>query len=612
MTCPIIHSHCDSTTNAMCVCDMSYTSCSTPGGTACVSLTADPNNCGACGTVCDATMGYTCLNSTCVCGAGMYGLCPGVDGGADVCSDPTSDQHNCGFCGNDCKELQCSNGSCTCNAPFNECIPTLPDGGYVPDGGIVTADGGVLLPDHYCANISNDIDNCGKCGGICGNPAQSHDARAMAWACVSMNGGPGICACQPGFFECQTSASAPPNCVNLATDSLNCGSCNNACVGGKCNNSKCDCTDPGYVLCTTSPDNDPDKCHLPPTSNTHCAPCGSASQCAGGDPCGVDCTAISTVPGPFCDNGTCACTLNKDAGTICVLPDAGGTPFCTDLSSDTANCGSCGNTIETPPFNSCSNGRQSCNTATGEQLCAVNDPMGMLLPDASFCTNTNHGDPLHCGDCFAPFANCNNWNGTNSVCFSAACSCPSDVTIADDGGHDGGPAPLCVVTSNQGMCSCDLTGTPPGCADPGPISWSADIFPLFGTLPDGGTAPNALGCTAAGCHAAGAVNAGFLDLSDVDAGYTGLVTGPLPNGKTCTTPPIPATVGAFDCPCTAMVVPGANDPNTSVLLSILKTGNFPNACNNQAIHQDSLGNRLKYATCAQLIVANWIDGGALP
>jgi hypothetical protein len=213
-TCPIIHSSCDSTTNGKCACDYGYTPC----GASCVSLTSDSRNCGSCGNVCDATSGYTCLNSTCVCGAGMFGLCPATDGGADVCSDPTSDPHNCGSCGNDCGSLQCSNSSCTCNAPLQECVS--------PAGA------------RYCANISNDIDNCGGCGALCGPPEQSHAGRAIAWQCVSQTGGPGFCACNTGYFGCQA-PYGPVNCVDLATDSQNCGACNNVCDVNACTNSRC-------------------------------------------------------------------------------------------------------------------------------------------------------------------------------------------------------------------------------------------------------------------------------------------------------------------------------------------------------------------------------------
>ena len=60
---------------------------------ACVNLTSDANNCGACGNVCAS--GRTCVNSVCSCGAGQT-LC------ASVCVSLTSDPNNCGACGNTC------------------------------------------------------------------------------------------------------------------------------------------------------------------------------------------------------------------------------------------------------------------------------------------------------------------------------------------------------------------------------------------------------------------------------------------------------------------------------------------------------------------------------
>jgi hypothetical protein len=323
--------------------------------------------------------------------------------------------------------------------------------------------------------------------------------------------------------------------------------------------------------------------------------CGNAS----GDNCGTDCTAL--IHGAICDNGTCACTLNADAGTICGL-DAGLTPFCTDLSSDPNNCGDCFAAIQ-PPFDTCASGRPACDPS--ETLCQ--------LPDASFCTNINRGDPSHCGSCAGPASDCNVWNGANSICESSSCSCSPDVNLADGGNPDGGPAAHCIDDVSKGTCICNSTGA---CIpEVIPLSWGHDIFPLFQTGPGGVTSASKLGCTASGCHTGGeSAAAGHIDFSDVDAGFASLLTGPIFSGKTCTTPPAPSTTGTFDCPCVAAAVPDLTDPTkSSVLEQILSNGTFPQKCGTNQTHTDPTTNqRLVFSPCAQLIVTQWINDGANP
>ena len=60
---------------------------------ACVFLSSDPNNCGACGHVCPG--GHLCVNGTCQeCPQSYQTLCGGT------CTDVSWDSNNCGACGN--------------------------------------------------------------------------------------------------------------------------------------------------------------------------------------------------------------------------------------------------------------------------------------------------------------------------------------------------------------------------------------------------------------------------------------------------------------------------------------------------------------------------------
>jgi hypothetical protein len=626
------------------------------------------------------------LHSTCNSATAICACDPGFTSCGGACVSLREDPHNCGSCGSGCGGLDCVGGTCGCSLPRSLC---LADAG--PD-----AEGGVP----FCADFSQDLDNCGACGSLCGPVGESMAVRSIAWQCFSTSGGPGVCACNGHYQSCQASSSATPDCIDVSADSQNCGACHHVCVGGLCKADVCDCSRPGFVACASTTDaTDPDWCHLPLTTDTHCgdadpehcgfdctklhsvcsagacvcAPgfvlcrigaslqcidlsgdafnCGAcghactggvctsqacdcsapgyvacsattsttdpdwchlpeltATHCGDTDPshCGVDCTR-SGVPSAFCDQGLCSCLLRSgDAGTLCDS-DGGSASFCADLLGDPLNCGAC--YASAPPFDFCDQGRPACNASNGEQLCGAYDSDGGLLPDASACANINTGDPLHCGTCFGPSADCDTWNGSNSICSNSTCYCTDDIDSTPLA-PDAGPAAYCIMSAAQGQCSCNASQKCP--LESTSLSWGHDIFPLFQTGPGGVTSASKLGCSAAGCHAGGASQAaGHLDLSDLDAGYTGLVTGPIFSGKICLTPPDPTTVGAFNCPCVAQVTPGATDSASSVLTSILSTGNYPQKCNAQLVHNGADMNLLVFSPCALLIVNDWIDAGAL-
>lgn len=94
-------------------------------------------------------------------------------------------------------------------------------------GSYVCCGNGQTCCGRYCANLANDVYNCGACGNVCPQPGPNEFA-----ACVK-----GRCAytCAPGTVRCNGV------CTSLNSDPKNCGACGNtcpatapACVGGTC------------------------------------------------------------------------------------------------------------------------------------------------------------------------------------------------------------------------------------------------------------------------------------------------------------------------------------------------------------------------------------------
>ena len=216
-----------------------------------------------------------------------------------VCVNTLTDPHNCGVCGVACELASlCSHGACAsvCGQAESAC----------------DVDGG-----GFCTNLKGDNLNCGACGSACKNLE----------ACVS-----GKCeqGCSQGQTACMPEAGAPL-CVAIQTDNLNCGACGNACGAQKvCVQGACvsQCA-AGQITC--APDGGAPYCAKADTDNLNCGGCGVAcgelQVCAGGK-CAAVCLSTQTK---------CAA---PDGG---VSGDGGPLPaYCTDVTTDNANCGACG------------------------------------------------------------------------------------------------------------------------------------------------------------------------------------------------------------------------------------------------------------------------------
>ncbi len=110
----------------------------------------------------------------------------------------------------------CNSGTCQigmCLAPYKDCDAMLADGCEV--------------------NSSNDLNNCGTCGNVCGPVPNANTRTCSSGMCQ-------ITSCNTGFANCDMTYANGCE-VNTTNDHLNCSACGVVCPGGapNCVNSTC-------------------------------------------------------------------------------------------------------------------------------------------------------------------------------------------------------------------------------------------------------------------------------------------------------------------------------------------------------------------------------------
>jgi hypothetical protein len=303
------------------------------------------------------------------CDAGLVQYCPVTE-----CPDPyatcassrfacdvnlLNDPHNCGACGFSCDiggsdyaTYTCVEGKCTlsCTRGAADCNN---------------------LPDDDCETKLGTNNACAACGDVCPDPAKP---------CVDRHDGtPAKCGCEPGETRCGSF------CVDTQSNDITCGSCTTICAptpsdggtlppnvylgcqNGECGHPKCQS---GWADCDGKSDNGCETNLLLPTS------CGACTTVC--DP-EQNCLVINNKPTCF------ACPLGQ---TLCGNN-------CTDIVTDSANCGGCGNNCNSANIPAgvvrcaygscrydCMQGRGDCNSDTSDG-----------------CETNLNADPRNCGEC---------------------------------------------------------------------------------------------------------------------------------------------------------------------------------------------------------------------
>jgi hypothetical protein len=117
-----------------------------------------------------------------------------------------------------------------------------------PYGGTATCVGGACkdncpagkaLCGSECVTLATDSDNCGTCGNDCST--LTPPTGGSPYTCQA---GKCVTSCPTGQTQCGT------KCVNLTTDNLNCGTCGKTCYGNfACSSGTCSTSQCAYDAC---------------------------------------------------------------------------------------------------------------------------------------------------------------------------------------------------------------------------------------------------------------------------------------------------------------------------------------------------------------------------
>jgi len=287
------------------------------GPAGCYDLATDRNRCGSCDSSCGGAGSRTndeCLEGSCVatgCIEGLFDCTGNLD-----CTSLSDDPNNCGACGVVCPSGVCEAGGCladdtTCAAGLTYC-PALPP--YAASALGIPAG---------CTDLTTDYSNCGACGASC-QPADPIAMDCIGGQCTQIG-------CVMGWTDCGNL-----DCTHLSSDPLNCGACGNVCESGVCEGRACVPADTtcaaGLTYCPAKSDvvSQPAGCYDLSSDYTHCGSCDTSCPIASAGPM----VCIEGQCQHYCETGL----------SVCTAPPAA--IFCTDLSSDPKNCGTCGTVCE--------------------------------------------------------------------------------------------------------------------------------------------------------------------------------------------------------------------------------------------------------------------------
>ena len=206
-----------------------------------------------------------------------------------ACVDTSQSLNNCGGCGIACtSDQRCTNGICT--TVQTDCVPACDDARSstcdttANPPSCKCGQNAQCPPGQVCArgavlrcvDLNTDTDNCGDLGNVCGEGE----------TCLS-----GMCSCgSPGNRCGAGEACCGGTCSDTTSDPMNCGGCGMACgeEGLSCENSMCSC---GGQVCTAPTMGAPGQsCCMGEDGTLGCVDntnenCACMGMCENGDEC---------------------------------------------------------------------------------------------------------------------------------------------------------------------------------------------------------------------------------------------------------------------------------------------------------------------------------------
>ncbi|MDQ3037187.1 MAG: hypothetical protein M3Y87_32640 [Myxococcota bacterium] len=393
-------------------CYAGFGDCDGAAGTGCETSLITASDCGACGTSCGDPVAPLCgIDFTgaraCVaaCTAPTSTTC------GTSCVDTASDPQSCGACSIVCRadhaEGTCSAGTCglgTCDPLWSDCNGLGSDGCEL--------------------SIATNTD-CGACGAACA--ATTARVSCAEGTCV-------VDVCDPGLGDCD--GVGTNGCESDLAAPITCGSCDESCAG---ETPVCGRIASGERTCLAScvaPD--PDRC------GSRCFDTSSDVENCGG--CGLVCTlanASTTCVAGECSVGGCLGGFGDCDGI-----DANGCE--SQVSSDPANCGACGN--------ECPSGA-AAEARCVDSACTLGcEPgFGDCDDDEANGCETSLETPTDCGGCDQI---CDPANATGA-CEGSSCritSCDAGFGNCDGNASNGCETPLQSDRQNCGMCGNRCSG----------------------------------------------------------------------------------------------------------------------------------------------------------
>jgi hypothetical protein len=455
------------------------------------NILTSADHCGACNEPCEFDHAVpSCSGGRCSIAACEDGWANCNDDEEDGCeTDVTSSVEDCGGCGEDCPAVNgkpgCEDSECTidCSAGFEDCNEDASDGcearitdvlhcggcevvctedegytAYCDDGecGQTRCDEGLGNcngdPDDECeADLTRDVENCGRCGGLC-SVAHGKPGCDAELGCV-------VASCDAGWANCNSGnpdGGYDDGCeVNTRESPDHCGGCGEACSvengTGQCTEGDCavDGCDDGFGDCDGDYENGCETNIW--TDKTSCGGCGVA---------GLICDDVFPNATGACEDG--ACEIDDCIGNF---RDCTAERGCeTNINTSDLHCGACGTRCQDV------GGSNSCSDGTCMLTCdATHASCDMVVPNGCETSITGASAAAHCGNCMTACSSSTTCNSSGvcvpcpagwGACTAPENGCTTQLNASPNCGACGktcsGSTASCVATGNVYACQAAI------------------------------------------------------------------------------------------------------------------------------------------------------------